>query len=42
VSILRTLKARQVKFGIVWKMFLAALAVTVTVGVYVIAYPLPR
>ena len=42
MSILKTLKARQVKFGIMWKMFLAALAVTLIAGVYVIAYVLPQ
>ena len=42
MSILRTLKARQLKFSIMWKMFLAALVVTLISGVYVIAYVLPQ
>ena len=42
MSVFKKLRARQVKFGIMWKMFLAAFAVTLISGVYVIAYVLPQ
>jgi len=42
VSVFKKLKERRVKFSITWKMFLAAFAVTLISGVYVIAYVLPQ
>jgi methyl-accepting chemotaxis protein len=42
VSVFKKLRGKQVKFGIMWKMFLAAFAVTLISGVYVIAYVLPQ
>src|SRR5512136_303296 len=36
------MRAKQVKFSIMWKMFLAALAVMLIAGIYVIAYVLPQ
>jgi len=42
VSVLKQMKTRRVKFGIMWKMFLAAFAVTLFSGIYVVAYVLPQ
>ncbi len=42
MSVFKKLKERRVKFSITWKMFLAAFAVTLISGVYVIAYVLPQ
>lgn len=42
MSVLKTLKARRVKLGIMWKMFGAAFAVVLIAGIYVTAYVLPQ
>lgn len=42
MSVFEKMRTRRVKFGIMWKMFLAAFAVTLFSGIYVVAYVLPQ
>ncbi|MDM7999622.1 MAG: methyl-accepting chemotaxis protein [Dehalococcoidia bacterium] len=42
MSVFKNFRSRQVKFGIMWKMFLAAFVITLISGIYVVAYVLPQ